>query len=376
MADLLEVSADVLRAEADALPTDKFPLAHRLIFQEIERIQSGKSWREDRKMIDVTKEKCIRLSSRVYVPSKEHPKFNFVGKLLGPKGNSLKRLQEDTMTKMAILGRGSMRDKQKEQTLRATGDPKFSHLADDLHVEVTSFAPPAEAHARMAFALSEVRRFLVPDYNDDIRQEQMREMQKLITESDKEGSASAESPPLPAMTAAKYPSSVLLQSVGLPGLVAGTGCHPALRGLQTAGGADGSTLTATTQASSIQQSNEELLKAAQLRLGYMGAASVVPDQIQLMEQLLASSNGMQLPAIRHTAHLTGAEMLEYSGMGTSLAAGDIYQSVLSQNYPALIQSTHDKELLASEASLKLTPAHKMAVRYDPYSRGGNVAFSG
>jgi hypothetical protein len=39
--------------------------------------------------------------------------FNFVGKLLGPKGNSLKRLQEDTMTKMAILGRGSMRDKQK-----------------------------------------------------------------------------------------------------------------------------------------------------------------------------------------------------------------------------------------------------------------------
>ena len=39
--------------------------------------------------------------------------FNFVGKLLGPKGNSLKRLQEDTMTKMAVLGKGSMRDKQK-----------------------------------------------------------------------------------------------------------------------------------------------------------------------------------------------------------------------------------------------------------------------
>ena len=39
--------------------------------------------------------------------------FNFVGKLLGPKGNSLKRLQEETMTKMAVLGRGSMRDKAK-----------------------------------------------------------------------------------------------------------------------------------------------------------------------------------------------------------------------------------------------------------------------
>ena len=39
--------------------------------------------------------------------------FNFVGKLLGPKGNSLKRLQEDTMCKMAVLGRGSMKDRQK-----------------------------------------------------------------------------------------------------------------------------------------------------------------------------------------------------------------------------------------------------------------------
>ena len=39
--------------------------------------------------------------------------FNFVGKLLGPKGNSLKRLQEETLTRMAILGRGSMRDKAK-----------------------------------------------------------------------------------------------------------------------------------------------------------------------------------------------------------------------------------------------------------------------
>ena len=54
----------------------------------------------------------FRLSVRVVVPVKEHPKFNFVGKLLGPKGNSMKRLQEDTMTKMAVLGKGSMRNKQ------------------------------------------------------------------------------------------------------------------------------------------------------------------------------------------------------------------------------------------------------------------------
>ncbi|KAL4716022.1 hypothetical protein ACJJTC_003811 [Scirpophaga incertulas] len=110
--------------------------------------------------------------------------FNFVGKLLGPKGNSLKRLQEDTMCKMAVLGRGSMKDRQKEEELRVSGDPKFAHLSDDLHVEISAFATPAEAHARIAYALAELRRFLVPDYNDDIRQEQMLEMQILSTQTE------------------------------------------------------------------------------------------------------------------------------------------------------------------------------------------------
>lgn len=49
-----------------------------------------------------------------------------------------------------------------EEELRSSGDPKFSHLLEDLHVEITAFAPPAEAHARIAYALAEVRRFLVP----------------------------------------------------------------------------------------------------------------------------------------------------------------------------------------------------------------------
>ncbi|GLH06040.1 Protein held out wings [Gryllus bimaculatus] len=133
-------------------------------------------------------------------------KFNFVGKLLGPKGNSLKRLQEETMTKMAVLGRGSMRDKHKEEELRASTDPKYAHFNDDLHVEITAFAPPAEAHARIAYALAEVRKFMVPDYNDEIRQEQMREMQILNTAgagalpADVAAAVSAASSPAPSQS--------------------------------------------------------------------------------------------------------------------------------------------------------------------------------
>ena len=66
------------------------------------------------------------------------------------------------MCKMAVLGRGSMRDRKKEEELRSSGDSRYAHLFDDLHVEISTFAAPAEAHARIAYALAEVRRFLVP----------------------------------------------------------------------------------------------------------------------------------------------------------------------------------------------------------------------
>lgn len=140
--------------------------------------RSSKSM-EKLKMLDITRDRPVKVAVKVAVPVRDHPKFNFVGKLLGPKGNSMKRLQEETMCKMAVLGRGSMRDRKKEEELRASGDSRYAHLFEDLHVEISTFAAPAEAHARIAYALAEVRRFLVPDYHDDIRQEQMWEMQAL-----------------------------------------------------------------------------------------------------------------------------------------------------------------------------------------------------
>lgn len=36
-----------------------------------------------------------------------------MGKILGPQGSTIKRLQEDTGAKISVLGKGSMRDKNK-----------------------------------------------------------------------------------------------------------------------------------------------------------------------------------------------------------------------------------------------------------------------
>uniref|UniRef100_G1P1J9 KH RNA binding domain containing, signal transduction associated 3 n=1 Tax=Myotis lucifugus TaxID=59463 RepID=G1P1J9_MYOLU len=155
---------------------------------EIEKFQKGEG-KDEEKYIDVVINKNMKLGQKVLIPVKQFPKFNFVGKLLGPRGNSLKRLQEETLTKMSILGKGSMRDKAKEEELRKSGEAKYFHLHDDLHVLIEVFAPPAEAYARMGHALEEIKKFLIPDYNDEIRQAQLQELTYLNG-----GSESADAP--------------------------------------------------------------------------------------------------------------------------------------------------------------------------------------
>ena len=94
-----------------------------------------------------------------------------------------------------------------EEELRASNDPKYQHLQEELHTEITAFAPPAEAHARIAYALTEVRKYLIPDSNDDIRQEQMREMEILTANGDN-------------VTAAALAATMGLPSQGMTGTVA------------------------------------------------------------------------------------------------------------------------------------------------------------
>ncbi|XP_062256474.1 KH domain-containing, RNA-binding, signal transduction-associated protein 2 isoform X1 [Platichthys flesus] len=158
-----------------------FVHALRLLAEEIEKYE-GDDLRKDgdiKKYLDIISNKNIKLSERVLIPVQQYPKFNFVGKLLGPRGNSMKRLQEETGVKMSILGKGSMRDKGKEEELRKGGEAKYAHLSNDLHVLIEVFAPPGEAYSRMSHALEEIKKFLVPDYNDEIRQEQLRELSLL-----------------------------------------------------------------------------------------------------------------------------------------------------------------------------------------------------
>lgn len=49
-----------------------------------------------------------------------------------------------------------------EEELRNSGEAKYAHLSNDLHVLIEVFAPPGEAYSRMSHALEEIKKFLVP----------------------------------------------------------------------------------------------------------------------------------------------------------------------------------------------------------------------
>ncbi|RLV87479.1 hypothetical protein DV515_00015661, partial [Chloebia gouldiae] len=152
-----------LMAEKDSLDPS-FTHAMQLLSAEIEKIQKGETTKKDEEenYLDLFSHKNMKLKERVLIPVKQYPKFNFVGKILGPQGNTIKRLQEETGAKISVLGKGSMRDKAKEEELRKGGDPKYAHLHMELHVFIEVFGPPCEAYALMAHAMEEVKKFLVP----------------------------------------------------------------------------------------------------------------------------------------------------------------------------------------------------------------------
>lgn len=49
-----------------------------------------------------------------------------------------------------------------EEELRKGGEAKYAHLAMELHVFIEVTAPIPEAYLRMAHAMDEVKKFLIP----------------------------------------------------------------------------------------------------------------------------------------------------------------------------------------------------------------------
>lgn len=114
-------------------------------------------------------------TEKVYVPVKDHPEFNFVGRILGPRGLTAKQLEQETGCKVMVRGKGSMRDKKKEEQNR--GKPNWEHLNDELHVLITVEDCENRAKLKLERAVEEVKKLLtVSEGEDELKKRQLMEL--------------------------------------------------------------------------------------------------------------------------------------------------------------------------------------------------------
>uniref|UniRef100_A0A2K6V8V6 KH domain-containing RNA-binding protein QKI n=1 Tax=Saimiri boliviensis boliviensis TaxID=39432 RepID=A0A2K6V8V6_SAIBB len=118
----------------------------------------------------------VQLQEKLYVPVKEYPDFKLVGRILGPRGLTAKQLEAETGCKIMVRGKGSMRDKKKEEQNR--GKPNWEHLNEDLHVLITVEDAQNRAEIKLKRAVEEVKKLLVPaaEGEDSLKKMQLMEL--------------------------------------------------------------------------------------------------------------------------------------------------------------------------------------------------------
>uniref|UniRef100_A0A1D1XI15 KH domain-containing protein At5g56140 n=1 Tax=Anthurium amnicola TaxID=1678845 RepID=A0A1D1XI15_9ARAE len=130
----------------------------------------------------------VKKTVRVDIPVDKYPTYNFVGRLLGPRGNSLKRVEANTECRVLIRGQGSIKDPAREEMMR--GKPGYEHLNEPLHLVVEAELPVDVVDARLMQAREILDELLRPvDESQDLfKKQQLRELAVLNGTLREEGS--------------------------------------------------------------------------------------------------------------------------------------------------------------------------------------------
>lgn len=103
------------------------------------------------------KSRSMKKTCKVVIPVDTYPNYNFVGKILGPRGAYLQKIEKKTHCKLFIRGRGSMRDKRLEEGLR--GKQGYENLNEPLHILIEAEAPSEDLLEKK---ISECKQVIAP----------------------------------------------------------------------------------------------------------------------------------------------------------------------------------------------------------------------
>jgi splicing factor 1 len=114
--------------------------------------------------VDYIKPKPSRM---LRIPQKEYPNYNFIGLIIGPRGNTQKKMEMETGTKISIRGKGSVKDGSKGRANKNVDE------SEELHVHIMG---DDESNVRRAAKMIEELLCPVDDDKNEHKQKQLREL--------------------------------------------------------------------------------------------------------------------------------------------------------------------------------------------------------
>ncbi|KAJ7259609.1 hypothetical protein O6H91_Y409000 [Diphasiastrum complanatum] len=114
-----------------------------------------------------------KLYKKLFIPTKDYPGYNFIGLIIGPRGNTQKRMERETGTKIVIRGKGSVKEGRSHQRREFKAD---SSENEDLHVLIE-----ADNQDSLEKAGAMVEKLLVPvdEVINEHKRAQLRELAAL-----------------------------------------------------------------------------------------------------------------------------------------------------------------------------------------------------
>ena len=114
---------------------------------------------------DYVKAKPFRV---LYIPVKQFPTYNFIGLIIGPRGNTQRKMEEETKCKISVRGKGAVKEGSKGKATKVN-----DYDNDELHIHITG---ETEENVERCTAMVNVYLSPCEDTLNEHKQKQLREL--------------------------------------------------------------------------------------------------------------------------------------------------------------------------------------------------------
>ncbi|KAJ1674266.1 hypothetical protein EV182_003632 [Spiromyces aspiralis] len=111
------------------------------------------------------------ITEKLYIPAKEYPHINFIGLLLGPRGNTLKEIQEDSGTRVSIRGKGSVKEGKSQRDTASSEDELHCLIMADTQEKIE------KAKKRIQYVIDKA--CTTPEGHNELKRNQLRQLAAL-----------------------------------------------------------------------------------------------------------------------------------------------------------------------------------------------------